>query len=210
VNYLAHGLRHIDRPFVLAGTALPDWMRHAGLRLPAAGVRRDAACEPQRQIALGVERHVLDDRTFHRAPAFVEGCRSVAARLREVVPGDRRFRASFFAHVLIELALDAEIERRSPGLVDRYYASLERVPADDVGAWVDASAGAGGSEVRAVFGRFLDIRFLADYAGDAGLAGRLSGLGRRAGLPPLPAPAVRVVGLARALVRDRFDDLVPA
>ena len=40
MNYFAHGYRYIDRPWFLAGTALPDWLNVVDRRVR---VRKDQA-----------------------------------------------------------------------------------------------------------------------------------------------------------------------
>lgn len=82
MNYFAHGMAFLNRPYLLAGTAVPDWLaaadrqvrlrpRHveAGLQHPACS---QAAKEgPFAQLAQGILQHLADDRQFHRTQAFL-------------------------------------------------------------------------------------------------------------------------------------------
>ena len=83
MNYLAHGIRFVDRPWFLVGTAVPDLLSVADRRVrmrerrvvPAVEAAVDSA-EPRTQLAAGVLQHLADDDWFHRTPAFVwKACR---------------------------------------------------------------------------------------------------------------------------------------
>src|SRR5437762_2027774 len=128
MNYLAHGWRFTDEPYVLAGTAAPDWLsvidRKIRLRSrTAAGFVADA--DPiLAAIARGVVQHHADDARFHALRAFNELSLAFAVEIRDALPGDEGFRPSFLGHILVELLLDSALTEECPQQLDAYYAAL--------------------------------------------------------------------------------------
>ena len=76
MNYFAHGLQFVQEPYVLAGTAVPDWLnvvdRRARVRSKAAMPFVDDPDDRTAAVARGVVRHHEDDAWFHRTRAFAE------------------------------------------------------------------------------------------------------------------------------------------
>jgi hypothetical protein len=201
VNYLAHGRDALDRPYELAGTALPDWLAACDRR---ARLRRGAVDAAMGELAQGVRRHLREDKWFHGTEAFLEVSGILARRLRN---GDPESRAAFFGHVLTEMLLDATLIAESPGLLDAYYAALAEVDPRRV----DAAAAAWTTAPPEGLVEFIDLfrrsRFLAGYATDAGLHARLLGVATRVGTP-LPHGTADVLPDARRLVAGRAGDLL--
>ena len=86
MNYFAHGHRFIDRPYFLAGTALPDMLSAINRRVR---IRRQVAqrflndCDPVvRDVAAGIACHHEDDAWFHGQRAFVELSSQFTVELR--------------------------------------------------------------------------------------------------------------------------------
>ena len=75
--------------------------------------------------------HLHDDRWFHSNPAFDDVTGELTRRIRAAFPEHRRMRASFIAHILLEMLLDASLDQRGRVTFDAYYA-LERMCED---AW---------------------------------------------------------------------------
>src|SRR5687767_9088543 len=131
MNYFAHGLPHVEDPYVLAGTAVPDWLNVAdrGVRVRSrqAAPFVDQADEPLARIARGIVEHHRDDAWFHETPAFHELSWQFTSLVKEALPSDEGFRPSFLGHILVEILLDAELIRREPSRLDDYYRSLESI-----------------------------------------------------------------------------------
>src|SRR4051795_212815 len=76
MNYLAHGWRFASEPYVLAGTAAPDWLsvidRKVRLRSRTAATFISDADPVLAAIARGVVQHHADDAWFHATLAFNE------------------------------------------------------------------------------------------------------------------------------------------
>ena len=122
MNFFAHGLRFLDRPYFVAGTAVPDWLSVADRRVRMRGklvepfILNDGS--PQSELAAGVWQHLEDDRWFHQTRAFVEITATLAVRFREALAPDDSLRAGFLGHIVTELLIDAELIERHPGQIE--------------------------------------------------------------------------------------------
>lgn len=210
VNYLAHGRDLLDRPWALAGAALPDWLKIAERRarvVPTRLLVADDAGGPAAEIAAGIRAHHDDDARFHACAAFTEATDLVTADVRARFPG---LRASVLAHVLVEMLLDAWLERARPGTLARYYAALDDVDAPRLAAVVAPWLRAPAPRLPAVVDFFRRARFLEGYDRDHAVAARLAGISRRVGMADLPDAFVDVVTAARPIVDARAADMLGA
>jgi hypothetical protein len=212
VNYLAHGHRHLDDPWFVAGTALPDWLRvlDRRARVPADTLAPhvDAADARVASLARGALRHHDDDRAFHSSTAFAETRRAVADVLRGVLDPADGHRPSFLAHLVVEVQLDASLAAATPRLLDDYYAALGSLVPDDVEAAVGVLAPSSPGGLARIVRRFVDERFLADYADPAATVRRLDRVVRGVGQPGLPHGLASEMPAARACVEARRDELL--
>lgn len=206
VNYLAHAYRVLDDPYRVAGVSLPDWLaartrrwRLDPDRLAQAGSGRS---EAQASFLAGMRQHLEEDLRFHTAPEFDALCRELAADLRRTVSTDPRFRASFWAHLLVELLLDAHLMAERPDIVDRFYAALARVDVGTIADWTGPLLVGSGArpDLAPWIERFVELRFIADYRSDAGVHRRLDQVGQRIRLPSLPDSFEAAVARARLRV----------
>jgi hypothetical protein len=177
MNFLAHGLLHLDAPWTLTGTALPDWLRllHRKARVNLAEVRKVAATDGGRRgrLAQGLLAHHEDDRRFHQSQAFEEATRSLTDQIRAHNTQKLRIRPSFVSHILLEMLLDAALMAADETRVDRYYESLAQVEPADVWdqtkSWVPVAA----DDLPLVMTRFVQIGFLREYQHDERVLFRL-------------------------------------
>ncbi|MCZ6793575.1 MAG: hypothetical protein O7J95_08185 [Planctomycetota bacterium] len=223
MNFLAHGYLHVDRPYFLAGTALPDWLRLCGRRLGLSDLPeppRQVAASPEEDLAAGHRRHLADDARFHADPTFVEVARRITEEIRERAPDRRRIRVHFLGHALAEMLLDAWLMGSRPGLMDRYYGSLASVDPSlverIVDGWPDGQARAvtaravTADSLAGVIDGFRRLQFLRDYESDDGVLRRIGQVTRRLGLDQLPGSLVEAIGSARRLVDERAPELLAA
>lgn len=212
MNYFAHGRHALQQPYVLAGTAMPDWLRVIDRKLRVRSVRAAAHTDDADPIlaalAQGIVQHHHDDGWFHTSPAFAELSLTAAAAIRSLAPDDQSMRTWFVGHVLVELLLDAELFRRQPEAMAEYYAALGEVDPAAVADAVSRMSGADASKLARLIPGFLRERFLPDYADDAKLAYRLGQVLRRVGLPPLPLEFVELLPQLRTTVAVRTDELL--
>ena len=184
-----------------------------GRRVRATPDRADAHlgdADPRRAaLARGVRRHFDDDARFHTSASFAAASAEVAALLRPLREREPTLRPSFVAHVLVEVVLDAELFGRDPARADRYYALLATLDADAMVPLCAPLATQHPAELSVLVRRFLDARFVADYADDRKLARRLDQVFRRTRQPLLADVLPAAMPPIRAAVARRVDDLLP-
>lgn len=212
MNYFAHGRNFIDAPYILAGTAVPDWLRvvdrrvraRAKLAAPWVGdsdpVLADVAC--------GVVTHHHDDNWFHQTRAFAELSLQLTVGVRDLLPGDIGFRPSFLGHVLVEILLDAALIERNAAQLNAYYQALEDLDPVLVSQAVDRMTTGRVERLPDMIFLFCRERFLYDYQDDAKLLARLNRVMHRVQLPQLPPSMISFLAEARQPVRERLPELV--
>jgi hypothetical protein len=212
MNYLAHGWRFANEPYVLAGTAAPDWLsvidRKVRLRSRTAAEFTDDADPVLAAIARGVVQHHADDAWFHATPAFNELCLSFAVEIRGSLPGDEGFRPSFLGHIMVELLLDRSLAEDDPRRLDDYYAALAALDPGITEQAISRLATKPADRLAALIPRFTAERFLYDYLDDGKLLTRLNHVMRRVGLPQLPPSLVDLIPSMRHRVRERMTELL--
>jgi hypothetical protein len=213
MNYFAHGIRFLDRPWFVAGTALPDWLsvidRRVRLRPKLLAPFADGSGSVGAELAAGALQHLEDDHWFHKTRAFAESTAHLARLFRDFLgPGDN-FRCGFLGHIACELLLDAILFERHPKSLDRYYAALGQLDLAELSQAVGELAGQP-VDVARWLPVFCREQFLRDYANDARLAYRLNQVLRRVKLDPLPAGIEEPLSAGRSIVRSYADGLLPA
>jgi hypothetical protein len=214
MNYFAHGLRWIDDPYVLAGTALPDWLnvvdRKTRVRSRAAALHLTSPDPVVASVARGVVQHHADDASFHETAAFAGLSLEFCRQLRELLPSDDGFRPHFLGHILVELLLDALLIESRPCELTAYYQAMDRLDGDLLAQAVATIAGKEVSNLAPFVRLFSAERFLWDYLDDAKLLLRLNQVMRRVGLAQLPIDVVAWLPGARESVASRAGELLDA
>lgn len=159
-------------------------------------------------MARGVMQHHHDDRWFHQSESFARLSTTFAVQLRSFVLEGHQ--AGFLGHIAVELLLDAVLVERVPERLDAYYNALLQLDADLVEETASRLLPRPVERLRLLIPRFIAERFLADYADDQRLWGRLNHVMRRVGLAPLPTTVIAWLGIARERVRDEADSLLDA
>lgn len=212
MNYLAHGASHVASPYLLAGTAVPDWLSVVNRRVRVSGkVAAELLLDDDpvtRAVAAGVLQHLSDDRWFHQTRVFAETSLLLAVELRELLPGDAGFRPSFLGHILVEILIDATLIERDVSVADGYYRALGEVSPGQIQAVVNRMAKQPTDQLAIWIERFLQVRFLYDYLEDDKLLFRLEQVMSRVGLPPLGRQLLAWFPSARRLIADRCDSLL--
>ena len=190
MNYFCHGREVLDEPYVLAGTAVPDWLGAAarGVRLPPRTAAKwvDSPESTTAALAKGVCRHHADDAWFHVTPAFGRLCaefrEAVEAASKEV---EGRI-AGLLAHVTVELLLDARLIEQNPSALDRYFDAVATVDPTAVALAVEKMTGRRPDRLAWFIRMFRQEQFLRDYLDDASLSRRLDQVFQRAGFGGIP------------------------
>lgn len=217
MNYLAHARDHLDRPYAVAGTSLPDWLRVLGRRYridPRRLERTEVDGVAEARLRLGATRHFVDDAWFHEAPAFRHVTGLITKRIRAAypepigAPRPRHIRASFFAHVAMELLLDGWLIEQDPASVERYYEALDHVDEERIGRFVASILDAPPTRLTELIRGFRRYPFLRTYVDDREVCLRLDQVARRVRLPSLPPDFQDVVTWSRDVVRDHAEQLL--
>jgi len=214
MNYFAHGYRFTDRPYFLAGTAVPDWLSVADRRVRMRARRvepfADGSGTPRAEVAAGILRHLDDDGWFHRTRAFHEVTGEVTRMFRALPGTDEGFRPSFLGHIVTELILDGVLISRDPDRLHDYYRALGELDPHLVQQAVNEMARDTTERLAPLIPLFRQERFLWDYLEPPRLLFRLNQVMRRIKLNPLPAGTEAVLEAAWEVVASRSHELMSA
>lgn len=213
MNYFAHALNHLDRPYFMAGTAIPDWLsvadRKVRLRPRLLEPWLDNDSPEHAEIAAGALRHLEDDDWFHSSRGFVEVTGQLTTWFREQLGADDQYHCGFLGHVGMELLLDGILMERYPNRFEDYWQVLDSIEPTLVEAAVNRMA----KIPTARLAWFIDIyrreQFLRSYDDDRSLTRRLNQVLSRVKLNPIPDAAIEVISAGRLLVKRRITDLLP-
>lgn len=212
MNYFAHALPFLDRPYFVAGTGVPDWLTVAdrGVRVRRKSAERVAGdSQPQTaSVAGGVLQHLRDDHRFHQGRAFAELSLGLTAAVRETLGADTSFRPLFLGHLLVEILLDASLVAENPARLEAYYRALDRVDALLVEEVVNRMASRPTRRLAPMISRFCREQILRDYLEDGKLFVRVNQVMRRVKLAQLPESFLRLLPEARRLVGQRKGELL--
>ena len=207
MNYFAHALPFLDRPYFVAGTAVPDWLtvadRKVRLRSKHLAAFLDDADPCVADVAGGIMRHLRDDARFHATQAFAETSLELTAKSRDALTGETGLRPAFLGHLLVELLLDAALVADNPDRLAEYYRVLGQVDAGRVEAAGNRMAPRSTERLAIFIDLFRRERILCDYSEDGKLMIRLDQIMRRVGLEPLPPEFAALLPKARTLVAER-------
>ena len=182
MNFLSHHalacqLAPDEPPLFYAGNLLPDWL---GISREG-GVKKQHLVGKTGALADGARLHLSADQRFHADPVFAALCETAKTLLRPL-PLNRVF---FFAHVAVELTMDAQLLRTDPthatDLFTRLKLCLPEI-APEAARLLERGAL---PELAGVAERFVEYRWILAYETDAGLARRLMQLGARLGITTL-------------------------
>jgi hypothetical protein len=211
MNYFSHGRSYVDRPYFVAGSAVPDWLsvidRQVRMRARRVEPFAVAPSSPESELAAGILQHLHDDGWFHRTLAFHEVTGRLTAEFRTVITGDDA-RPSFLGHIVTEMVLDAVQIAQDPDRLHAYYAALEAVDPLVVQQAVSRMARQPTERLAPFIPLFIRERFLWDYLEPDRLLWRLNQVLRRVKLSPLPPAAVAVLDTAWIVVGERAAELL--
>lgn len=212
MNYLSHGRAFLDDdPWIVAGTSLPDWLGAADRRCRIVAARAEELSReggPLGALARGVVQHLHDDRWFHSNPAFERVTGELTLRIRAAYPEHRRLRASFLAHIVLEMLLDASLDKQGPVTFDAYYGVLDAIGGDALQLLAARLTNRPSAHLAMGLRFFKDARFLFGYRDDDALVRRLNGIAVRVRQPALPDDFVALLPDARALVEQHAEELL--
>ncbi len=218
MNYFAHGVRFVDDPYLLAGTALPDWLsvvrRRVRIRMRHLPDGKARGRGPVGRLTEGIRQHLHDDDWFHRTEGFLvvsERLSRLTAEFADAVMVESdRLRPGFLGHLLTEMLLDSVLIERFPSRLESYYRALRAI---DPCVVRDAFPAWGWPPVFAMTAwipLFVNEAILYDYLEPPTLLYRVNQVMRRVGQPLLPDPFAEVLWRGRLIVAEQLDRLLPA
>lgn len=213
MNYFTHALNHLDRPYYMAGTAIPDWLsvvdRKIRLRPRLLEPWLNSPDEIQSAVAAGALQHLKDDDWFHSTRGFFEVTSELTRLFRKQLGADNQFHCGFLGHVGMELILDGVLIDVYPDRFAQYWIQLETVDAVLVENAVNRMARSPTERLAWFIDLYRREQFLRGYARDQTLLRRLNQVMLRVKLVPIPDDAEEVIAIGRILVRQRLRDLLP-
>lgn len=213
MNYFAHGMRFVDRPYFLAGTALPDLLsvvdRRVRLRMKNVAPFVAETDSIQSELACGIKQHLDDDHWFHSTQGFLEITTDLSLLFRELFQNDDSARVGFLGHITTELLLDAVLIDQNPGLIDRYYDAFQEIDPFVTQQATNRMTTRETDQLRAWLVLFHKEAFLRDYPDPQRMHLRLNQVMKRVKLQPLPEGTISVLKTGREIVEKRLDDLLP-
>jgi hypothetical protein len=212
MNYFAHALPFLDRPYYLAGTGVPDWLsvvdRHTRPRSKLAAAAQNDADPRVAEVAGGVLQHLRDDARFHATRAFADTSLELTVRARDALGAETGLRPALLGHLLTELLLDAVLVAEDPGRLHEYYRVLDNVNAQLVEAAVNRMTPRSVHRLAVFIDLFCRGRILWDYLEDDRLMLRVNQVMHRVGLDSLPHDFAALLPAARQLVLERRQTLL--
>ena len=196
------------------GVTVPDLLTGSerGVRPSKKKLADSNADAESCSLAKGLERHLDDDAWFHRSDAFKSVTQQISTRFKEEAPD---VRASFFAHIVMEILLDAALMKSDPSLCKRFYEILETFDADDVHRRSNPFLNRPSETLSKTLTRFCEVRFIEGYENDRYVLRSLIGVARRVrlkgrGLGTLDERVLDVIRESRAIVFENKDALLKA
>jgi hypothetical protein len=212
MNYFAHAINFLDRPYFAVGTGVPDWLTvcDRGVRMRSRYLEAFRPNGDSRvgEVVDGILQHIRDDGLFHQSRAFAELSLELTVESREALQHDSGFRPGFLGHLLVELLLDASLVAENPGKIEDYYRLLGSIDATVVQATVNSVGPRQTERLATMISRFHQERILCDYLEDAKLMERLNQIMSRVKLRRLPESFIELLPLARKLVENRREELL--
>jgi len=210
MNYIAHARAYLTRPWMCVGVCIPDFLTGSERGLRPKKVFPTPVDEQSATLARGLKRHISDNAWFHKNSVFKKTQDDIAALITEACPG---VRARFFAHIALEILLDACLVEEDPGVLDRFYETLGSLDPEEVHRKTQPFLNKESQRLGQTMTRFLKARFLEGYEDDAQVVQRLQGVAfgvrqRGKGLGRLDESVIDAIGLSREIVRHRSDALL--
>ena len=213
MNYFAHGMRFVDRPYFLAGTALPDLLsvvdRRVRLKMKNVVPFTQEGSPIQTEIASGIKQHLDDDNWFHSTQGFLEVSTDLSILFRNIFANDEYARVGFLGHIVTELLLDGVLIQQNPSVIDQYYEAFNQIDPLEIEVATNRMATQKTDQLKLWLVRFHKEGFLRDYLVPQRMLVRLNQVMKRVKLQPLPEETISILKTGREIVENRITDLLP-
>jgi len=212
MNCFTHALPSLDNAYIATGCCIPDWLsaadRKCRVREKKATPFMDHDDPIVASIAKGIVNHHQDDHWFHTNKTFQQLNMQFAVEIRDNFSDVRGMRTGFFAHVLIELFLDAWLQEKFPGKLELYYDLLGTIDPEKVQETVNMIAPKPTEKLAGAIRGVIEERYLFDYVDDERTLYRINRVLKRIGLDQIDDDILPWIKEARRRVYDRVPDLL--
>lgn len=183
MNFLSHYYfeRYSPQPERVLGSLLPDLLKNVdkGYNFHPQRFEETLFAHPKTMwISEGWYRHVEIDKLFHSADFFLDHAHALRRRLDPVV-AHLPIRASFLAHIALELLLDHLLIEHTLVNANRLYEHLEQVQKSTIERYLQTIGEIDIERFLAFYERFVAARYILDYADIRNLSHALFSICRR-------------------------------
>ncbi|MHC8947965.1 hypothetical protein [Sphingobacterium hungaricum] len=167
MNFVSHYYfeRYAHEPERVLGSLLPDLLKNADKSYSFQPQRFEEIlfANPQtRAISEGWYRHVEVDKLFHNCDFFLSHSHQLRKKIDPVL-GDLPIRASFLAHIAIEILLDHLIIQDQVVNVARLYEHLESASKKHTKIYLEQIGLEDTSRYFSFYDRFLQSKYMFQY-----------------------------------------------
>lgn len=212
MNSFSHAFPFLDRPYMAIGCGVPDLLGAADRKCRARKKNAlpfvDHDDPIVAAVATGVVQHHTDDHWFHTGPAFNRLNLTMAVELRKIYADDQSMRSGFATHVLIEMFIDAWLQKNYPGKAELFYDQLATVDGQKVQDAINLFATRPTDKFAPMLNKFLELRYIFDYLDDKQTIFRLNHVLRRVRLPELDDKIYAWLPSCRQRVYENIFDLL--
>lgn len=212
MNCFTHALPFLDDPYFSVGCCLPDWLSAADRKCRAREKNAlkwvDDSDPVVASIAKGVVQHHTDDAWFHQTPAFNDLILNFSVEVRAIFGKEKSMRPRLFGHILVELLIDAFLNKKFPGRMEYFYEQVEAVNGTKIQDALNRFATKPTQMLVGYMELFKRERYLFDYSTDEGVIYRINRVFQRVKLQPMGKEILDWVPQARQRVYDRIPQLL--
>ena len=212
MNCFTHALPFLDDPYVAVGSCLPDWLGAVDRKVRVREKTAEPYCDDENpmiaSLAKGIVQHHRDDHWFHQTDAFAQLSMQLSLESRELLGDEAGFRPGLLGHIVIELLLDAYLEKQYPGKLEEYYQVVKSVDAEFVQDTVNRLAKKPTGKLVWYFEVFLSERYIFDYADNSRLMYRMNRVFQRVKLTPIGSELDTWMPTVRERVYDQANALL--
>ncbi len=212
MNCFTHALPFLDNPSYAVGTCIPDWLagsdRKCRAREKKAVLFVDHDDPVVANIAKGVVQHHRDDYWFHTGIQFQQTNIDFAVQIREHFDNEKGMRTGFVGHILIEMYLDAWLDKKYPGKLSEFYQTIATVDSAKVQSTINLFATRPTNRLAPAMLHFIDERYIFDYQDNARTLYRVNRVLGKIGLEPIDDRILPWMDTARQRVYAEVDELL--
>ena len=159
-------------------------------------------------MAAGVVQHHEDDYWFHGSAIFTRVTLELAVEYREQFGNSQAMRANLIGHIVIEMFLDAFLESKFPGSMEKMYDWVADLDAEKVQDCINHFASQPTTKLAGEIERFQSERYLFDYQKDEGVRYRMNNVLGRLNLDLMPEESIAWLGKKRQQVFKHAEALL--